>query len=270
MKISIVTTFFNAEPTIRDTIESVVRQQYNDIECIFIDSASTDRSLAIVNEYLPSIPDAIVVSEPDNGIYEGMNKGVVRASGEVVAILNADDFFERGVVARVAEIFQSDSDIDIVAGSIRKFDSEQRWHEKCRRSQLPELGPFNPAVHHPAIFVRRRVYEELGGFDLSFKISADYEFISRCIGRGFKTFYTDEVLTCVRVGGFSDGLSNHFQKNREHLLIGARHAPSFGAKCAFAMKVAKKTLLQYLHLKSGRADAQRKEKGDFDEIFWFK
>lgn len=216
--VTVVTTFYNAESTILDTINSIAGQSYNNIEVIFIDGKSTDRSLDIVKENLFRFNKYKILSEQDNGIYDGMNKGIKLSSGEFVAILNADDFFEEDALLNVVKLFSEDT--DIVAGTIRKVTADKKEISIVCRHEMKELSTSNPTIHHPGIFVRKSLYERIGFFNSKYMISADFDFVSRAINAAAKIKYSDKVLTNMRVGGVSDSLKFHSKKNWEHLRIG--------------------------------------------------
>jgi len=205
MKVSVITVCFNAASTIRDTIESVLSQDYPHIEYIIIDGASTDDTVEIVSSYRERI--SRFISEPDKGIYDAMNKGIKLAEGDIVAILNADDFYVNSkVISKVVEAFKN-SKADIVYGDIVIVDPKDTnkviryWKAGKYRPGSFKWGWHPP---HPAFFVRREVYEEYGAFDLEFKVAADFELMARFMERyRLKSFYLPEVLVKMRSGGNS-------------------------------------------------------------------
>lgn len=201
--ISIVTIAYNSAKTIADTIASVRAQQYPGLEYIVIDGGSTDGTLAI----LEANHDLITswVSEPDKGIYDAMNKGVARATGEIVGIVNSDDFLEPGALAAVAEAAAAHPEADLFVGNIRVLLDDQgreAFESKPRQDVMGDRFKSIP-VPHPATFVRRRVYEELGGFDTRYRVSADYEFILRCLKADKQFVFLDRILSNFRAGGAS-------------------------------------------------------------------
>lgn len=181
MKISIITVCFNSESTIEDTIKSVLSQDYEDIEYIIIDGGSKDRTLEIIHKYSDHISK--IVSEPDKGIYDAMNKGIRLSTGELIGILNSDDMFASDdtvskVVGRVDEV----SSEMIYFGDIAIVDREHVGNVKRRysvseftKSKL-KLGVMPP---HPATFVPRSIYERIGVYKIDYKIAADFEFYVR-------------------------------------------------------------------------------------------
>jgi len=211
MKVSIITTPFNAEKTIEETILSVLNQTYGDIEYIIIDGKSSDKTMDIVNRYKDRISH--IVSEPDNGQYEAKNKGIRLASGDVIGFLNADDFYTTGeVVEKIMRVFL-DKDVDCMWADVIHINSKDEktekekviryWRSSSYRNGLFERGWMPP---HSTFFAKRWVYEKHGGFNTDFKISADYEIMLRFLHKyRISGYYLPEVLIKMRVGGASNG-----------------------------------------------------------------
>ncbi|MBU6154717.1 MAG: glycosyltransferase [Bdellovibrionales bacterium] len=175
MKISVITITSNSAAFISKNIESVNRQTHTDIEHIFVDNASTDDTLKLIERQSKRSPK--IISEPDKGISDAFNKGIGIARGEIIAILNSDDeFFEATSLTRVFEAFQVRPDIDFAHGAIWFEDPE--YGSNVRR---PLLCPVTEAMpyNHPAFFVKKSFYEELGVFDLDYRYAMDFELISR-------------------------------------------------------------------------------------------
>lgn len=219
MKISIITVSYNSATTIRDTIESVLAQGYKDIEYIVVDGASKDSTMAIVNEYSDKISK--IVSEPDKGIYDAMNKGISFATGDVIGILNSDDFYESDdVIESVVERFSSSQDSQLVFGDIvfvnandlgtvtRFYGAEHFRPWKLRFGWMPP---------HPATFVRAGAYKEIGPYSVEYKISADYEmFVRLLLVHRYKFSRLDKVLVRMRAGGVStSGIKSSLHLNKE-------------------------------------------------------
>jgi glycosyltransferase len=214
--ISIITATFNAETTLCDCIQSVSEQSV-DVEHIIIDGASTDGTLKTVEHYSNSL--AKVVSEPDEGIYDAMNKGLKLATGDVIGILNADDFYASSdVLKKVANAF-SEPDVDACYGDLVYVDSKDTnkvtryWHSGNFNLRKFYLGWMPP---HPTFFVRRSVYEKQGLFNLNLGSAADYEIMLRfLLKQQLKAVYIPEVLVRMRTGGESNvSLSNRLKANR--------------------------------------------------------
>jgi glycosyltransferase len=206
MKISIITACFNSESFINNTFTSVAVQTYRDIEHIVIDGGSTDSTLNIIDRYRSGLTH--VISEPDNGLYDAMNKGVAIASGDIIGILNADDFYANdNVIANVAEVFE-DERVDACYGDLEYVDSANTtkvfryWRSGDYHAERFYNGWMPP---HPTFFVRRELYEKFGNFNLALGSSADYELMLRfLLKHEANTVYIPEVLVKMRTGGASN------------------------------------------------------------------
>lgn len=219
MKISIITVSYNSEETIRDTIESVLAQTYSDIEYIIVDGGSKDNTLGVVAEYATSI--AKIVSEPDRGIYDAMNKGIALATGDVIGILNSDDFYEStSSLESVAAAFRLKPDDALIFGDVVFVnpDDLQRVtrvysaaHFKAWKLRFGWMPP------HPGTFIRKQAYEEVGDYSLLYAISADYEmFVRLLLIKRYSFSYIDKVLVRMRSGGVStSGVRSSLKLNRE-------------------------------------------------------
>ncbi len=213
--ISIITAVRNESATIRDSIESI-RRQSHPVEHIIIDGASNDATLEIIRE---SAVGAVVVSEPDKGFYDALNKGLRIASGDIIGILNANDFYaDTEVLARVAEVL-SDSSIDSCYGDLFYVDEEQTDRiVRCWRSGTCQKRSFYQGwmPPHPTFFVRRQIYETYGGFNTAFGTAADYELMLRfLVKHRITTAYIPHVLVKMRMGGQSNASwRNRLRANR--------------------------------------------------------
>jgi glycosyltransferase involved in cell wall biosynthesis len=203
MKVSIVTVCLNSEKTIRETLESIYLQTYPSIEHIIIDGGSVDNTLEIIQSFSRS---KILITEKDNGIYDAMNKGVSMASGEVIGILNSDDLFENEMtVQTVMDHFRLNPEVDVVYGDLNYVNSKnvdkivRKWKSKAYYIDFFEHGDV-PA--HPSIFLKRKVYEEAGLFNLDFSLAADYEFMLRIFKKhDYNSKYVNNVFVKMRLGG---------------------------------------------------------------------
>lgn len=220
MKISIITVAFNAARTIADTLESVAAQTHPEIEHIVVDGASTDSTLEIIQRHRKHI--SRLISEPDQGIYDAMNKGLASATGEVIGFLNADDVYaDNGVLERVSAIMAKD-DLDALFGDA-EFVSPTRPNQPLRRYRSERFRPeriawgWMPA--HPALFLRRSVYERFGKFRTDYRIAGDFELVARIFHGGTLAYrHVPEVLVRMRTGGISTGgWRNTLLLNREVL-----------------------------------------------------
>jgi len=206
MKVSIITVCYNSAATIEDTIKSVLSQTYPNIEHIIIDGGSTDGTLDVIERYRKKV--AVVVSEPDRGIYDAMNKGIARASGDIIGTLNADDFYAYpDVIESVVRVMeQSKADVcwgDLEYVSFRDTTKVVRYW----RSSEYAPGKFRRGWHppHPTFFVRTRVYEKYGTFNIDFKIAADYELMLRLLEKHrVHSAYIARTLVKMRTGGASN------------------------------------------------------------------
>lgn len=224
MKISIVTATYNSSSTLRDTFESVLEQTYKDIEYIVVDGASKDNTLDIIKEYEPAFNGRMrYISEPDKGIYDAMNKGIAMATGEVVGILNSDDYYTSDDILSLVANAMENKNIDAVYGDIHFVNNDNR--EKCVRYYSSHifsrpLMRFGIMPAHPSFYCRRRVYEKYGTFNTLYHIAADFENLVRLIYKyRIKTKYIKRDFVTMRTGGAStDGLRSRWLILREQLV----------------------------------------------------
>ena len=218
MKVSILTIVYNGSATIRQSIDSVLKQDYSDIEYIIVDGGSTDGTQEIVRSYGDKI--AKFTSEPDNGIYDAMNKGILLASGDVIGILNADDSYAFPTV--ISEVVQTMSSgaFDGVYGDLEYVDAaetvKRKWISGAYKAGAFLNGWMPP---HPTFFVRKKVYRKHGQFRLDLGSAADYELMLRFVHKeGIKIGYLPKVLVKMKVGGVSNStLKNRIAANRNDL-----------------------------------------------------
>lgn len=217
-KISIITVSYNSENTIEDTIKSVVNQTYSNIEYIIVDGKSKDNTMKIVNSYNDKI--AKIISEKDDGIFDAFNKGVKMATGDIVGILNSDDFYtDENVIKEIANCFV-ETGTDSVYGDLIYVDPDDTskiiryWKSKKYSRTLFENGWMPP---HPTFFCKRSLYEKFGDFNTWMKISNDYEIVLRFLYKHQATsHYIQRVLIKMRAGGNSNGsLKKRYIANQE-------------------------------------------------------
>ncbi len=216
MKISIITPVFN-DPRVARALDSILSQRHeHELELIVVDAGSTDDTMKILDGYRDSI--TTLISEPDDGIYDGMNKGVRLATGDIVGILNADDRYADEFVLRdVSETF-SDSDTNACYGNLVYVNDNDEivryWKSGGHSAGKWRWGWMPP---HPTFFVRRNIYERYGVFDLGFPIAADYELMLRLLFKErVRVKYLDRVLVRMALGGASNGsISNIIKANQE-------------------------------------------------------
>ncbi len=220
-KISIITVVYNNSGTIANAIESVLSQNYTNVEYIIIDGNSKDGTLEIINKYSSNISK--IVSEKDNGIYDAMNKGLKLATGDVIGILNSDDLYaNNSILNEVMTQFNNDHNLDILYGDLVyvKHDDINKivrtWTSKPYYPNFFENGSVPP---HPSLFVSTRVYQEAGYFNLKYRLAADYEFMLRIFKTfSFKIKYLPLVFVNMRLGGATNNsLINIYEGNLEIL-----------------------------------------------------
>ena len=218
MKISLITVAYNSSATIRDTIESVLGQDYGDVEYIVVDGASKDDTVDIIKSFGPRISNWL--SEPDQGIYDAMNKGVRMATGDVIGMINSDDFYyDETILSQVARAFEDES-IDAVFGNLIFVDPKD-LKKKVRSYSSKDWHPgkfargFMPA--HPTFFVRRKYYERFGLFKTDYKIASDYEMLIRLLYvHKLKYRYLPLTMVVMRKGGVSsNGIKSNIILNNE-------------------------------------------------------
>ena len=217
MKLSIVTVCLNSVETIEDTIKSVLIQDYKDIEYIVVDGRSTDGTLDIVNRYRNNISN--MISEPDNGVYEAMNKGIKLSTGDIIATLNADDVYaDETIVGRMVEFMQSNG-LDAGYGDIVYIDQKNTDH--ITRFWKPgeyKRGAFyyGWVIPHPAFFCRKQVFERFGYFNDKLQIAADFELMLRFIEKHrIKVGYLPEVIVKMCTAGKANVLRGIIRGNWE-------------------------------------------------------
>jgi len=219
MKVSIITIAYNSAETIEDTIKSIVTQNYSNLEYIIIDGGSTDKTLSIVDKFKDSI--TTIVSEPDKGIYDAMNKGVQNAIGDIVWILNSDDIYaDNKVVSRIVEAIGNKDSIyaDLVYVDRDNTDKVTRyWKSGKYRKGIFKSGWMPP---HPTFFIKKSCYNQYGTYNLQLKSAADYELMLRMLHKhNISVAYLPEVITKMRVGGQSNAtLVNRIKANKEDKL----------------------------------------------------
>ena len=223
MKISIITATYNSGKTVRDTLESVLRQTFSNYEYIIKDGGSKDDTLEIVKNYAPKFGERLkVISEPDQGIYDAMNKGVQMATGDVIGILNSDDFYTSDDALQVIADAFANNDIDATYGDIHFVNDDDlskrvRYYSSAvfRRSFMR----FGLMPAHPSFYCKKAVDDKYGAFDTSYKVAADFENLLRIIYVGnIKTKYIPKDFVTMRTGGASTaGLSSRTQIMKDHL-----------------------------------------------------
>lgn len=197
-KVSIITVVYNGADTIEQTIKSVIGQTYKNIEYIVIDGASTDGTQKIIEKYLEGI--SYYISEKDDGLYHAMNKGLKKATGEIIGIINSDDWYGVSAVEDVVECFKR-NDVDLAYGKIVTVS------EDGKERMLPKISLesiwYQLSIPHPSVFVKKKIYDRLGVFDTKYRLAADYELLLRFYSNNIKIKFIDKAIAYFREGGLS-------------------------------------------------------------------
>ena len=221
MKITIITVVFNGAKYIRSAIQSVLSQDYDNIEYIVIDGGSTDGTVNIVKEYQDKI--SVFISEPDEGIYDAMNKGIALATGNVIGILNSDDFYiDEFVIEKVVKEFE-EKNVDSVYADLvyvepKNLNKTVRYYDSSKFNPSKFSYGWMPA--HPTFFVKKDTYEKHGVFRTDLKIAADFDILIRfLLTHKISYSYMQEVLVKMRVGGVSTSFNSIWINNIETLRV---------------------------------------------------
>jgi glycosyltransferase involved in cell wall biosynthesis len=256
MKVSIITSCFNREATIGQAIESVLSQDYPDVEYIVVDGASKDGSLQVINRYRDRI--AKIISEPDKGMYEGINKGVQAATGDIIGLLHSDDFlFDRHVISDIVRKF-SETGAELVYGNGLFVDFEhtdrpvrdwisgnyRKWKVKCGWLPL-----------HPTVYIRREVMGRWGLYNENYKIAADTDLLVRYLYEAdLRVEYLNKYIVRMRMGGLSTDSARRKQMWKED--VGIYKAHGFPGVPAKLMKMSWK-VPQFIGARIKRIGAER-------------
>ncbi|WP_428328434.1 glycosyltransferase family 2 protein [Mucilaginibacter sp.] len=243
-KISLITVSFNAEGTIRRCIESVISQNFKAIEYIIIDGGSIDQTINIINQYKNNI--SIILSEPDKGIYDAMNKGIKLATGDVVGMLNADDFFaDDKVLSTVADAFIQQN-VEITYGDLDYVSLDDKIIRKWRSGKyLRSNFSWGWMPPHPTFYCKRNLFEKLGFYSLGYGTAADYELMLRFMFLNrIPAFYIKKVLVKMKVGGVSNKSFNSRVKGLKFDLKAMRNNGIIYPIITLILKPARK-IIQY-------------------------
>lgn len=203
MKISIITVCFNSEQTIKDTLDSVLSQDYTNYEYLIIDGKSKDNTLKIIKEYEPKFNGKLkYISEKDNGLYDAMNKGIKMATGDIIGIINSDDIIASNNVFRTVVNKIKETNCDGVYSNLLIKDENL---EKIVRNFKSGKGNYKLGWYppHPTLYLKRTIYDKYGYFDLKYRIAADYDFMVRIMKNNAKLEYINMHFTYMRSGGKS-------------------------------------------------------------------
>ena len=217
MKISIITVSYNSDETIETTFQSVANQSYDNIEYIVVDGGSKDGTLDLIEKYAFTISKW--VSEPDKGLYDAMNKGIEMATGDVIGLINSDDLFcDNEAIKKVVEVFNSDVNLDSVYADlyyVSQFNTNNIVRKWVTSKQRKFKYGWHPA--HPTFYIKKKVYEQYGLFNLNFKLAADFEIMIRFLEKyKITTKYLKHFLVKMRLGGETNkSLKNIYKQNLE-------------------------------------------------------
>lgn len=205
-KVSIITISFNSEQVIEKTIKSVLGQSYRPLEYVFVDGASKDKTVNRIKEYIPILEEKGIevkfISEPDKGISDAFNKGIIMATGSIIGITNADDAIAENAIEEIASNFPQD--IDVYYGNLLWVDNERGISYIRKSSENLRDLKIRLKILHPATYVRRSAYEKYGVYNTDFKYCMDKELLARMQRKGAKFQYCDQVFSIVTAGGVSD------------------------------------------------------------------
>lgn len=220
MKISIITITFNSAKSLPRSLESVRSQNYDEIEHIIVDGASTDGTKELIETYAAEHKNVRWISEPDKGIYNAINKGIRMATGDIIGFLHSDDvFYSADSIGKIAQYFEDES-VDVVYGDLqycKEGKIVRQWKSNAFHPRSLKYGWMPP---HPTVYVRKKVYQQVGDYDEWFRISADFDMMIRIFKAGYKSVYIPEVLVCMEAGGASN--KNHqarLSKTQEDYIV---------------------------------------------------
>lgn len=199
MKISVIMVTYHAEKTMRRAISSIISQSYPDKELIIIDGKSTDGTVEIIKEYEPYL--AYWISEPDAGVYDAMNKGIMHATGDVIAFLNSDDWYEEEIFGIVNSCFE-ESDVEVLAGQVNYVLNHHMFQARERACRPEDLKKGNLCCHQ-GMFAKKAVFDRIGEFDLSYKIAADYDWMLRAYCTGVRFQIVNDLFANFCYDGLS-------------------------------------------------------------------
>ena len=220
MKVSIITTSFNSQNSILQTIKSVNKQTYKNIEHIFIDGNSSDNTIDIIKKN--SLVKKKIISEKDSGAYDAMNKGINISKGEIIFIINSDDiFFNNMIVEKVVKIFKKHKDLDLLYGNlliIKKKKVFRKWIADHYKKNIFYEGWIPP---HPTFVVKKKIYNKYGKFNLKYKIAADIDLMFRFLEKfNLKFYYLNNFMVKMQHGGISSrNFKNTLKQNLENITI---------------------------------------------------
>lgn len=249
MKITIITASFNSADTIVDTLRSVDQQTHTNVEHLVIDGLSTDKTVQLVRANMSGLVS--MSSAPDSGIYDAMNKGIISAKGDIVGILNSDDFYSTNyVLEEINSFFELDPSLDIVLGGVDFVDPSDLLRPVRKVSATgfrPWMLRFGFMPPHPAIFIRKSIYDRVGGYNLNYKIAADFEFLTRLFFIHNPNFITiNKLFVRMRTGGVSTSGWRSKKVITQEMLRALRDNGVYSATPMLLMRLPIKFIMQVI------------------------
>lgn len=236
---TVITVVLNRKDYLEETIMSVLSQTYDNVEYIIIDGGSTDGSLDIIKKYEKCID--YCVSEPDRGIYHAMNKGIILAQGEIIAILNSDDTFKTFSLEKVVQIASGIKQNDfLIHGKIAIYNSKQTYIGERYPKKIPGYYLFSTPFKHPAMFVSKDLYQKVGLYDEDCGLASDYDMMLRIKKSGSKNIFIDTVLTNVNLVGISTSKQRNASIEELRYILKKNLKVSFIADVAIIIRVIHK------------------------------
>lgn len=203
--VSVITIVYNGEKYLEQTIQSVLSQSYKNIEYIIVDGGSTDGTLDIIRKYDSQL--AYWKSEPDKGISDAFNKGITLATGDLVGILNADDWYEPEAISNMVAHYEPES---VLHGNKQYWNQDGSKAHQARPNL--DILPLEMSLNHPTVFVSKTLYDRYGVFDLNYKLAMDYHLLLRLYNAGAKFIYVDLIITNMRLGGVSANIEGCYRE----------------------------------------------------------
>lgn len=200
--ISIITVTYNSEKYLKETIESVLKQIDYLFEYIIIDGESKDQTIDIIKKYIPLFKGKLrYISEPDHGIYDAMNKGIKIAQGEIIGLINSDDYYTPDALQEVQFILNKKTNVDCIYSDVNVIN-EKSQIEYIKKASLKDLNK-GMSLNHPTCFIKKKTYQTIGLYDTQYKIAADYDFALRMRKHHCQLYHSSKILSNYRDGGVS-------------------------------------------------------------------